>query len=204
MVYLVGAGPGDPGAGALSGDEHIRAAAGLLHSVDQHLPALADGQVMQDLCCRLHAARDLRVEDGPDARPAPDEALIRVSRGGICGSDLHYYHDGGFGPVRVQEPIILGHEAAGIVEAAPEGSGLVAGQIVALCPSRPCGTCGFCRAGQTRHCLAMRFNGSAMRMNARVSAKSMPPSIHSMALMRMSTGKSGPTTCRSQRTGTAH
>ncbi|MGR3416634.1 L-idonate 5-dehydrogenase [Paracoccus sp. (in: a-proteobacteria)] len=119
---------------------------------------------MQDLCCRLHAARDLRVEDGPDARPAPDEALIRVSRGGICGSDLHYYHDGGFGPVRVQEPIILGHEAAGIVEAAPEGSGLVAGQIVALCPSRPCGTCGFCRAGQTRHCLAMRFNGSAMRM----------------------------------------
>ena len=119
---------------------------------------------MQDLCCRLYAAHDLRIEDAPDATPAPGDALIRVLRGGICGSDLHYYHDGGFGPIRVREPIILGHEAAGVVETAPEGSGLRKGQIVALCPSRPCGTCEFCRGGKERHCLNMRFNGSAMRL----------------------------------------
>ncbi len=119
---------------------------------------------MTDLACRLHAAHDLRIEDLPDPQSQPDVAIVRVSRGGICGSDLHYYHDGGFGPIRVREPIILGHEAAGFVEAAPEGSGLRVGQLVALSPSRPCGECDFCQAGAVRHCLNMRFNGSAMRM----------------------------------------
>lgn len=119
---------------------------------------------MTDYACRLYAAHDLRIEQAPDAVPSEGDAIIRVIRGGICGSDLHYYHDGGFGSVRVREPIILGHEAAGMVEAAPEGSGLAAGQLVALSPSRPCGTCEFCRAGQERHCLNMRFNGSAMRL----------------------------------------
>ncbi|MFV0385847.1 L-idonate 5-dehydrogenase [Paracoccus sp. (in: a-proteobacteria)] len=117
-----------------------------------------------NLACRLYAARDLRIETGPEAGIDADTALIRVARGGICGSDLHYYHDGGFGPIRVREPIILGHEAAGLVEAAPEGSGLRVGQLVALGPSRACGTCEFCAAGQPRHCLNMRFNGSAMRV----------------------------------------
>ena len=119
---------------------------------------------MTDFACRLHAAHDLRIEDQPEPQPAPGDALIRVLRGGICGSDLHYYHDGGFGPVRVREPMILGHEAAGVVETAPAGSGLRTGQLVALCPSRPCGECEFCTAGQDRHCLNMRFNGSAMRL----------------------------------------
>lgn len=119
---------------------------------------------MTDLACRLYAAHDLRVEDQPDPVAAPDTALIRVVRGGICGSDLHYYHDGGFGPIRVREPIILGHEAAGVVESAPAGSGLRVGQLVSLSPSRPCGECEFCKTGIERHCLNMRFNGSAMRM----------------------------------------
>ncbi|MBM3606401.1 MAG: L-idonate 5-dehydrogenase [Alphaproteobacteria bacterium] len=119
---------------------------------------------MTDLACRLYAPHDLRVEDQPELPTEPGMALVRVMRGGICGSDLHYYHDGGFGPVRVREPIILGHEAAGVVAHAPEGSGLRPGQLVALCPSRPCGECDFCRSGQERHCLNMRFNGSAMRL----------------------------------------
>lgn len=119
---------------------------------------------MSDLACRLYAAHDLRIEDQPDPETSPDTAIVRVARGGICGSDLHYYHDGGFGPIRVSEPIILGHEAAGVIESAPEGSGLRPGQLVALCPSRPCGTCEFCRAGLERHCLDMRFNGSALRV----------------------------------------
>ncbi|KGJ06517.1 L-idonate 5-dehydrogenase [Paracoccus halophilus] len=118
----------------------------------------------QNIACRLHAAHDLRLENLPEPEAQQGAALIRVQRGGICGSDLHYYHDGGFGPVRVREPIILGHEAAGVVEAAPEGSGLRVGQLVSLSPSRPCGTCEFCAAGQERHCLNMRFNGSAMRL----------------------------------------
>ncbi|WP_323715906.1 L-idonate 5-dehydrogenase [Paracoccus aminovorans] len=117
----------------------------------------------QEICCRLHAAHDLRVEPLPQPERQEGAALIRVLRGGICGSDLHYYHDGGFGPIRVREPIILGHEAAGVVEAAPDGAGLRAGQLVSLSPSRPCGECEYCLAGQERHCLNMRFNGSAYR-----------------------------------------
>ncbi|MBS9722082.1 L-idonate 5-dehydrogenase [Tianweitania sp. BSSL-BM11] len=114
--------------------------------------------------CRLHAKHDLRVEALDEPVAGEEDAIIRVERGGICGSDLHYYHAGGFGPVRVREPIILGHEAAGIVETAPEGSGLLVGQVVSLCPSRPCGHCMFCQQGLERHCLEMRFSGSAMRM----------------------------------------
>ncbi|MFT4013679.1 MAG: L-idonate 5-dehydrogenase [Paracoccus sp. (in: a-proteobacteria)] len=117
-----------------------------------------------DLACRLHAAHDLRIEAAPPLDPQPGEAVVRVVRGGICGSDLHYYHDGGFGPVRVRAPIVLGHEAAGLIETAPPDSGLVPGQLVALSPSRPCGECDYCAAGQPRHCLSMRFNGSAMRL----------------------------------------
>lgn len=116
------------------------------------------------IVCRLHGARDLRIEPLAPLSSDVGDAIIRVLRGGICGSDLHYYQDGGFGPVRVREGIILGHEASGIVETAPDGSGLKPGQLVSLCPSRPCGQCRHCVAGHDRHCSDMRFSGSAMRM----------------------------------------
>ncbi|CAN7668702.1 L-idonate 5-dehydrogenase [Neorhizobium sp. LjRoot104] len=120
---------------------------------------------MQTRVARLHAQRDLRVEtlDSPDL--GPGEVLLRMAAGGICGSDLHYYQDGGFGPVRVREPIIAGHEASGFVEALGAGvSGLETGQLVAVNPSQPCGVCQYCRIGQPIHCLDMRFMGSAMRL----------------------------------------
>ncbi|MEM8958526.1 MAG: L-idonate 5-dehydrogenase [Pseudomonadota bacterium] len=110
-----------------------------------------------------HAAKDLRVEEQPDPSPGPGEVLIRMEAGGICGSDLHYYNHGGFGTIRLKEPMILGHEVAGRVAALGEGvSGLQAGQLVAVSPSRPCGRCRFCLEGSQNHCLKMRFYGSAM------------------------------------------
>ncbi|MDD7973349.1 L-idonate 5-dehydrogenase [Roseinatronobacter sp. HJB301] len=114
--------------------------------------------------CRLHGRNDLRIEDVALADPGPGEALVRLGAGGICGSDLHYYHDGGFGPIRVREPIILGHEASGTIEAIGAGVNLTVGQKVALNPSRPCHDCTYCRDGLFQHCLNMRFNGSALRM----------------------------------------
>jgi L-idonate 5-dehydrogenase len=118
---------------------------------------------MKTRVCRLYGQGDIRVETEAVAAPGPGEVRLRMEAGGICGSDLHYYQDGGFGPIRVREPIILGHEAAGTVEAVGEGVALEVGDRVALNPSRPCGHCHYCAEGKFQHCLAMRFNGSALR-----------------------------------------
>jgi L-idonate 5-dehydrogenase len=115
--------------------------------------------------CVLHAKGDLRVEATALSDPGPGEVLVRVGAGGICGSDLHYFLDGGFGTVRVRQPIILGHEVAGTVERLGPGvTGLAEGDRVALSPSHPCGQCEYCRREEPQHCLEMRFWGSAMRM----------------------------------------
>ena len=93
-----------------------------------------------------------------------DGVKVRIRNGGICGSDLHYFHDGGFGTVRIRHPMVLGHEVAGeVMEIGSAVTGLTVGQVVAVNPSLPCGTCEYCRRGDAQHCLDMRFYGSAMR-----------------------------------------
>lgn len=120
---------------------------------------------METRVCRLYGEGDLRVETDPVDAPAAGEVLVRVGRGGICGSDLHYFLDGGFGPIRVREPIIMGHEFAGTIESVgPDVTGLKVGDRVAINPSQPCGDCQYCQAGQPQHCLEMRFIGSAFRV----------------------------------------
>uniref|UniRef100_C5CZC7 Alcohol dehydrogenase GroES domain protein n=1 Tax=Variovorax paradoxus (strain S110) TaxID=543728 RepID=C5CZC7_VARPS len=112
----------------------------------------------------IHAPGDLRVEEVPTPELGANQLQVRVRCGGICGSDLHYYQHGGFGTVRIQEPMVLGHEVAGVIEAVgPEVSGFSAGQRIAVSPSRPCGLCRFCQEGLQNHCLDMRYYGSAMR-----------------------------------------
>ncbi|MBJ6131569.1 L-idonate 5-dehydrogenase [Ochrobactrum sp. Q0168] len=111
----------------------------------------------------IHAARDLRIDEREPETPGPGEVEIRLATGGICGSDLHYYNHGGFGTVRVKEPMILGHEVSGHIAALGEGvSGLAIGDLVAISPSRPCGHCEYCHQGLPNHCFNMRFYGSAM------------------------------------------
>lgn len=120
---------------------------------------------METRVCRLHEAHDIRIETDALTDPGPGEVLVAVGAGGICGSDLHYFLHGGFGPIRVRQPIILGHEAAGTVVACGEGvEGPAPGQMVAINPSEPCFDCRYCAAGEYQHCLEMKFRGSAMRM----------------------------------------
>lgn len=111
----------------------------------------------------IHAAHDLRLEDHAPGSPGPGQMRIRVAAGGICGSDLHYYRHGGFGDVRLREPMILGHEVSGhIAEIGAGVTGFAPGDLVAISPSRPCGGCRYCLEGLPNHCLNMRFYGSAM------------------------------------------
>lgn len=111
----------------------------------------------------IHAARDLRIEDRPTETPGPGQIGLRLATGGVCGSDLHYYNHGGFGAVRLREPMILGHEVSAFVETLGPGvTGFTPGQLVAVSPSRPCGGCKFCLDGLPNQCLNMRFYGSAM------------------------------------------
>ena len=56
-----------------------------------------------------YAAKDLRIEEVATPDVGSNEIRVRVGFGGICGSDLHYFNHGGFGAVRLREPMILGH-----------------------------------------------------------------------------------------------
>ena len=111
----------------------------------------------------IHAAKDLRIEEQAAETPGPGQVQIRMAAGGICGSDLHYYNHGGFGAIRLREPMVLGHEVSGYITGLGQGvTGLKVGQLVAVSPSRPCRDCKYCHAAMFNHCLNMRFYGSAM------------------------------------------
>lgn len=112
----------------------------------------------------IHAPGDLRVEDIPTPDVGANQLRVRVRCGGICGSDLHYYQHGGFGTIRVKEPMVLGHEVAGVIDAVGANVTTFApGERIAVSPSQPCGLCRYCQQGLQNHCLDMRYYGSAMR-----------------------------------------
>jgi L-idonate 5-dehydrogenase len=119
---------------------------------------------MKTRACVLHAQEDVRIETLEVGEVGPRQVLVRIGAGGVCGSDIHYYWEGGIGTIRVTEPIVMGHEVAGTVEAVgAEVTRVRPGDRIALCPSRPCGKCKFCLAGEQQHCLEMQFFGSAIR-----------------------------------------
>ena len=112
----------------------------------------------------IHAARDLRLGSAGIPPLGAHDVQVRIRAGGICGSDLHYYQHGGFGAIRIKEPLIPGHEVAGeVMQAGAAVTRVRAGDRVAVNPSLACGRCRYCLAGMPRHCLDMRFLGSAMR-----------------------------------------
>jgi L-idonate 5-dehydrogenase len=113
----------------------------------------------------VHAAGDLRIEKVPVRPPRPEEAVIRIAYGGICGSDLHYWRRGAVGESILRAPMVLGHEASGTVaRAAADGTGPSAGTPVAVHPATPKGD-GTTRYPQDRPNLspAGTYLGSAAR-----------------------------------------
>jgi L-iditol 2-dehydrogenase len=103
---------------------------------------------------RLHGVGDLRLADEPVPVPGPGEELVRVTAVGICGSDLHWWGEAGIGDAVVTRPLVLGHEAAGVIEDGPRR-----GTRVAIDPAISCGTCRPCRDGYRNLCTRIRFAG---------------------------------------------
>jgi threonine dehydrogenase-like Zn-dependent dehydrogenase len=85
-----------------------------------------------------HGKNDLRIQPVERAEPTPDEAVVRVSYGGVCGSDLHYWLDGAAGESILREPMLLGHEVVGtVVQSAADGTGPAVDTPVAVHPATP-------------------------------------------------------------------
>lgn len=103
---------------------------------------------------RLHGIGDVRVGEEPDPRPGAGESLVRVTAVGLCGSDLHWYGEGGIGDAQLVSPLVVGHEFAGVVESGP-----LKGQRVAVDPAIPCHHCELCVEGHPNLCLNIAFAG---------------------------------------------
>ena len=99
---------------------------------------------------RLWGRRDLRIADEEMPQPGPDEELVRITAVGICGSDIHWFDEGGIGGTAVARPLVPGHEFAGVT---------ADGRRVAVDPAIPCGECALCRRGHPNLCEGVVFAG---------------------------------------------
>src|SRR5918992_1617346 len=114
----------------------------------------------------MYEAGDVRVEDVPDATIVePTDALIRVTRACICGSDLHPYHQ----MERSETGTRMGHEAIGVIVRAVK-----AGDVVVMPIAYSDGTCEFCREGLPTACVHVGFFGNPGEEGAQAEAVRVP------------------------------
>ncbi|HEY2669117.1 MAG TPA: zinc-binding dehydrogenase [Rugosimonospora sp.] len=103
---------------------------------------------------RLYGPGDIRLAEEPVPQTDSGTSLVRVTAVGLCGSDLHWYTEAGIGDARLDRPLVVGHEFAGVVEGGPWH-----GQRVAVDPAIPCGRCEICHEGYGNLCPNVRFAG---------------------------------------------
>lgn len=100
----------------------------------------------------------IELEERPVPVPGPGQVLVEVSAVGVCGSDVHWFTEGRIGELAVDGPLVLGHEASGVVRAlGPGADQLKVGDRIAMEPGIPCGRCRACRHGQYNLCPHIRF-----------------------------------------------
>ena len=103
---------------------------------------------------RLHGTADIRLHREPVPQAGAGRSLVRVTAVGLCGSDLHWWDEGGIGDARLDRPLVLGHESAGVIAAGPRR-----GERVAIDPAIPCEICAQCRRGYRNLCPQVKFAG---------------------------------------------
>lgn len=110
----------------------------------------------------LYGPQDLRLEQRQISLPGPSELQVIIRATGLCGSDLHYYQHNRNGDFLVREPLILGHESAGVVSViGSDVQGFQPGDRVALEVGLPCSDCHRCAEGRYNLCQGLRFRSSA-------------------------------------------
>lgn len=100
--------------------------------------------------------KTLEIVERPMPEPKAGEALVRIRRIGVCGTDMHIYQ--GNQPYFTY-PRVMGHELSGEIVAPAKGSGFKAGDAVYIVPYLHCGTCVACRAGKTNCCTSLKVLG---------------------------------------------
>ena len=104
--------------------------------------------------------RGLVLKEAPVPRPGPRDALIRVQRVGLCGTDAHIYGWNAWAAGRIKPPVIIGHEFAGVIEeAGSEVTGLARGDRVTAESHIACGGCVLCRTGSAHICRDVKIIG---------------------------------------------
>ncbi len=108
----------------------------------------------------LEAPRRFAVREVPTPEPGPGEALLRMRKVGVCGSDMHLFRSGRIGDARMERPHVIGHECVAAVAAVGPGADQeLAGRRVSVEPSMTCGRCHWCRTGLENVCPENRFLG---------------------------------------------
>ncbi len=110
---------------------------------------------------KLTGRRRMEPQKASPARPVArdTDVLVKMARVGVCGSDVHYFAEGGIGSQRVEYPWTVGHEGAGtVVEVGAAVTRVKPGDRIAIDPAQPCGICDQCLAGRPHTCRASQLS----------------------------------------------
>jgi L-iditol 2-dehydrogenase len=108
----------------------------------------------------IHGRNDARVAPFNLGDGTADQVLLEVAAVGLCGSDLHYYKDGGIGAALIQAPFVPGHEFGGYLCEDLDELSLKRGDLVAIDPNNACGHCEWCHEGYFNLCPNVEFIGA--------------------------------------------
>ncbi|CAM1507627.1 Fc.00g072680.m01.CDS01 [Cosmosporella sp. VM-42] len=113
---------------------------------------------MQNPSCFLHGPGIAKFEDLPLPRVVdPHDVIVRIRYVGVCGSDVHFWKHGGI-QTPVTEPLVMGHEASGIISIVGEAvTSVKIGDRVAIEPGHPCRRCQACKDGRYNLCTRIKF-----------------------------------------------
>ncbi|KAL3440249.1 GroES-like protein [Aspergillus insuetus] len=131
-----------------------------LYTVTAHRVIRTQKMTETNLSCLLYGPGKVRFENRPVPEiEDPHDVLIRISYVGVCGSDVHFWHHGGvIRLVSDSQPLVMGHEASGIVHRIGAAvKNVKVGDRVAIEPGFPCRRCKNCKTGRYNLCASMKF-----------------------------------------------